>query len=917
VEAGVCAAGLICGALVAFDTGFVHRLSEYPLAYLPCPFLAWGALRFGARGAVTGTLLLAGLAVYSLLAGHGPFLTGDPAGNLRLVGGCLALVAAANLLLAAAAGERRQMFLEALDNENRLRLLLADQLDLICRFQPNGRLTFVNPAYCEFYGQTEEQLLGADFFQKIAPAEAAALRGKLAELAADREVWSFDRRAVGSDDHVEWQQYKIRRLIPEGGTGFEFQAVIQNITARKQAELALQKAKVSLEQVNHKLQVTANESRAAARAANRANAAKSEFLANMSHEIRTPLSGVMGMVELLAQTRLDVRQKEFASAAAESANALLHVINDVLDFSKIEAGKMLVAQEIFSLRGVVDGMLENAAAREPGKKITLAAILQRNLPHQLKGDPNRLRQVLLNLVGNGIKFTEQGEVVVRILPVFQTSSRIRLRFEVRDTGPGLGEDEAKKLFQPFTQADASSSRKFGGTGLGLAISRKIVELMGGRIGVNSDIGAGSTFWFELPFAVPPQPVLPRSFPGLVFAHVFVAAPGVSLRESLIEQLRGWGVDCREAASFAELACMIEHDLRATVLPLVLCDDEMLAQGGAELRRLLREKSGQLQCLLLAGPLATLDDADGDLALFSSVLLKPVREQSLFDALVAAVVGRKTDPLRPARQPGDTQLFQRSSPAVPRTPVSGLRVLAAEDHPFNRRLCQLMLDSFGISADWAVNGREAVEKFAPGRYDVILMDGHMPELDGHEAVAAIRRIETETSSPRVRIVAITANALVGEKERCLAAGMDDYLTKPFTSQQLYQALLAAGPARSGGAEDFDSTRLERLVLEMDRGSVTEMVADFLNELPERLTTIRRLHAAAQWPELRRSAHSLRGLLMLFGLPPLAEVFQAIEAAASQPDARRAGELIAGLDAPIEAAAGRLRDWLNLQKFRADE
>ncbi|MES1180877.1 MAG: MASE1 domain-containing protein, partial [Verrucomicrobiota bacterium] len=185
VEAGVCAAGLICGTLVAFDTGFVHRLPEYPLAYLPCPFLAWGALRFGARGAATGTLLMAGLAVYSLRAGHGPFLTGDPAGNLRLVGGCLAIVAAANLLLAAAAGERRRMFLEALDNENRLRLLLADQLDLICRFQPNGRLTFVNPAYCEFYGQTEEQLLGADFFQKLAPAEAAALRGKLAGLASD------------------------------------------------------------------------------------------------------------------------------------------------------------------------------------------------------------------------------------------------------------------------------------------------------------------------------------------------------------------------------------------------------------------------------------------------------------------------------------------------------------------------------------------------------------------------------------------------------------------------------------------------------------------------------------------------------------------------------------------------------------
>ncbi len=916
VEAGVCAAGLICGTLVSFDTWLVGGLREYPLAYLPGPFLVWGALRFGSRGAATGTLLVAGLAIYSLQTGRGPFLTGNPADNLWLVGGYIAMVAAANLLLAAAAGERRQAFLEALNHGNHLRLMLADQADLVCRFRPDGRLTFVNPAYCEFYGQTEGQLLGTDAYRKLAPAEAAALRENLAGMPADQPVWSFDRRAVGTDGHVEWQQCKIRRLIPEGRDDYEFQAVIQNITARKQAELALQEAKLSLEQLNHKLQITASESRAAAAEANRANIAKSEFLANMSHEIRTPLSGILGMVELLAQTRLDVRQKEFAAAAMESANALLHVINDVLDFSKIEAGKMLIAREVFSLRHVVDGVMENAAAREPEKKITLAAILNRTLPHQLEGDPNRLRQVLLNLVGNGIKFTGRGEVVVRVQPVFQNPGRLRLRFEIRDTGPGLAEGETRKLFQPFVQSDASSSRKFGGTGLGLAISRKIVELMGGRIGVNSALGGGSTFWFELPFAVPPQPVLARGFPGLVFAHVLVAAPNASLREALIEQLRGWGVDCREAASFAELSHQLEHDLGATVMPLVLCDDEMLAQGGAELRRQLREKNGRVQCLLLAGPLATLEDEEGDLALFASVLLKPVREQSLFDALVAVVVGRKPDSLRPAPQPGDTQLFQRESPAVQRTPISGLRILAAEDHPFNRKLCQLMLESLGASADWAVNGREAVEKFAPGRYDVVLMDGNMPELDGHEAAAVIRQREVETAAPkRVRIIALTANALVGERERCLAAGMDDYLTKPFNSQQLYQALLATGPTRPADVGSFDPTRLEQLVQEMDRSSVAEMVADFLNELPERLTTLRRLHAAAQWPELRRSAHSLRGLLLLFGLLPPSDVFQAVEEAASLPDVGRVDELMNGLDAQMAAAVTQLRDWLNQQKFRA--
>ncbi|MEI7534292.1 MAG: ATP-binding protein [Verrucomicrobiae bacterium] len=913
VESIICLAGLVAGTLIAFKYWFNYGVHNYPLACLPLPFLLWGGFRFGPRGATAGTLAATGMALYFLSQGvTGPYLTGDDLGDLRLFGAFIGLVALANLLLAAIATERQRAEINLAENEKRLRTVVADQSELICRFLMDGTITFANQAFCEFHGQTEAQLLGASFFQKLAANEATLLREKLAALPDDHPVWSFDRRAVGADDHVEWQQCNLRRFAKADGKGFEFQVVIQDITSRKQAEIALQEAKATLEKMNLQFQVAAKEANAAADQANRANAAKSEFLANMSHEIRTPLSGILGMIELLAQTRLDPRQKEFANAAAESANSLLHVINDVLDFSKIEAGKMNIAQEEFSLRPILDGVLENAATREPGKKINLAAIVRRDVPHRLVGDPIRLRQVLLNLIGNGIKFTEHGEVVVRIQPLSHAHGRIKLRFEIADTGIGLTPEQTRKLFQPFVQADTSSSRRFGGTGLGLAISRKIVELMGGRIGVNSAAGTGSTFWFELPFAVPAQSAIERSFPGLVFAQVFIAAPNASLRESLAERLRGWGMDCREVATAPELIRTLRHELGATILPIVLCDDEMLALGGAELRQRLAEDNGRVQCILLAGATAAIGDGQKDHGQFASVLLKPVREQPLFDALVNVVAGKKPESLRPVHLPGDTEIIKRT-PVAKRTPISDLRILAAEDHPFNRKLWQLMLDGFGAHADWTENGREAVEKFSSGSYDAILMDCNMPELDGHEATAAIRHIEVEKNvSPRVRIIAITANALAGERERCIAAGMDDYLPKPFTSQQLYQALLAAVPTDTTNTKFFEINQLEQLCGDLGRAAVCDMATDFLKELPDRLKEIHRLHAAAQWPDLKRAAHSLKGLLALFGLRPLSETLQVIEDAAGLADASGANTALAGLDAQAEKAISHLHDWRQNQR-----
>jgi CheY-like chemotaxis protein len=495
--------------------------------------------------------------------------------------------------------------------------------------------------------------------------------------------------------------------------------------------------------------------------------------------------------------------------------------------------------------------------------------------------------------------------------------KLLLRFEVVDTGIGLAPEEVRKLFQPFVQVDTSSSRKYGGTGLGLAISRRLIELMGGRVGVQSKPGAGSTFWFELPFGVPTQPPIERSFPGLVFLQAVVAVPNASQRQALVEQLHGWGVVCRGVGEARELARALRNDFRAAVIPLVICDEEMLAQGGDELGRLLAENQDRVQCILLASPVGSLGAEAAAPGALANVLLKPVREQPLFNALVASV--SEVEPTldeQLAAVAGQAAASALGTAEAKRTAISDLRILVAEDHPFNRKLCQLMLESFGAHAVWAANGREAVEKFSPGNCDAVLMDCNMPELDGFGATAAIRQLEADKKVSRpARIIALTANALAGERERCLAAGMDDYIAKPFTTQQLYQALVAAVP--SGGvpaaavaavANHFNPARLEQLCLELDRTAVAEMVGDFLADFPSRLTEIHRFHDAGQWRDLERTAHSLKGLAALFGFEELSGQFLAMEEGAETADAGRVKQVLAALGEPAESAAQQLRDWL---------
>ncbi|HEV2696300.1 MAG TPA: response regulator, partial [Verrucomicrobiae bacterium] len=370
---------------------------------------------------------------------------------------------------------------------------------------------------------------------------------------------------------------------------------------------------------------------------------------------------------------------------------------------------------------------------------------------------------------------------------------------------------------------------------------------------------------------------------------------------------------RAATTPAELVHAMRNDARSMVVPLVLCDDEMIATGGPDLRQLLADNRDHVPSLLLASPAGSLGEDEAGPSGFINVLLKPVREQPLFDALVSVVVELKLESKQPVEKVvGQTEFITRESVKPKRTAVSDMKILVAEDHPFNRKLAQLVLENFGATATWAVNGREAVEKFIPGGCDAILMDCNMPELDGFEATAAIRKIEAEKNPERrVRIIALTANALVGERERCLAAGMDDYISKPFTAQQVYNALLAAAPPPApptGALEQFNPARLEQLCKELDRAPVQDMVGEFLGEFPGRIAELKKLEGAKNWEELERAAHSLKGLAALFGFQKLADNFLVLEDGAEANDPVRVQAGFTTIDEQAEIAMRHLRGWL---------
>jgi PAS domain S-box-containing protein len=743
-----------------------------------------------------------------------------------------------------------------------------------------------NPAFERLFHYPSREVIGQNLDALITTTDMTDEAVRLTQQAMDGSVHGFSRRRRRDGSPVDVELFAVPVVVGEEKIGAlaMYHDITELVQARQEAE--------------------------------NANRAKSDFLANMSHEIRTPMNGVMGMIELAMDTSLSPEQRDYLQTSLDSAEALLALLNDILDFSKIESGKLELETIDFNLRVTVEDVAYAFAKRASDKGLELACLVHPSLKTGLRGDPGRIRQILVNLVGNAVKFTPQGEVVIRADPVSESETNETVRFSVQDTGIGIPKERQSAVFERFTQVDSSITRYFGGSGLGLTISKELVEAMGGEIGLDSSPGVGSTFWFTIPFEKQPAAKIhtaplrfgPAEVKGL---HVLGVDDHETTRMFLARMVEGFGCRIETTSSGAEALRLLQESYHnSDPFRIVLLDMDMPGEEGEQTARsILSDPGCQETSILILTSVKSREEARRLKALgCSGYLIKPLKQKMLFNALVDAT-GKE------ALKPSTGRLIAR--PEGVETYRQGKRILLAEDNSINQKLAVALLQKAGYTVETADNGLEAVEKIQRGGISAVLMDVQMPEMDGLEATQRIRH--WEAGKKHIPVIAMTAHALKEDRERCLKAGMDDYVAKPLEPGVLLNTLDrwtsiggAAGPAAIAGVAASDEV-VQQLPLDLnsalprfnnDRKFFAEMCLEFIVHLQSRIDSLKQAIADKDRETLTRDAHNLKGVSASFSAVPLARLAADLEVACNAEDLDRAASLIAS----IQEEAKRLQEFL---------
>ncbi len=762
-----------------------------------------------------------------------------------------------------------------------------------------GRIEFVNPQAEKVTGYSASEVLGQNpmmFRSGIHPDE---FYNSIVETLRSGRGWVGEVCNRNKKGDLYWEHSSIAPVLNQEGNITHYILVNEDITERKQIEEALKKAKT---------------------AAEAANVAKSNFLANMSHEIRTPLNGIMGMTGLLLDTELHEEQRNYAEMLRSSGELLLGLINDILDFSKIEAGKLEIETIEFDLRNTLEETAEFLALRAHEKGLELICRIDPGVNTFLIGDPGRLRQVLVNLIGNAVKFTTAGEVVIEAVTEYETDGQVSVRFNIRDTGIGIAKDKIPLLFDSFQQVDASTSRKFGGSGLGLAISKRLVELMNGRMGVKSIEGQGSDFWFTAVFDKGSRPDRDKMPPFADISGVRVLAVDDNAVNRIViaEQMRSWGVRHAEAEGALKAMEML-HTAHAAGNPfrVVITDMEMPGMDGEALARDIKADPALKDTLLV---MLTSSGIRGDsrrLARlgFSAYLTKPVRMFQLHDC-IAAVLGGSI--LHDEAQGTDIITSYRLREASRRN----ARILLVEDNKVNKLVALGILDKLGFSADTADNGREAIDMMEAVSYDIVFMDVQMPVMDGYQTTMAIRAGKTKAANPNVPIIAMTAHAMKGDREKCLQVGMDDYISKPISPRKLSKVLekwqpqaqaklqpaTDVTPGKTASEEAFPvfdyEGLMDRIMDDMDLAR--RIVATFMEEIPRMVNELREQIVGGDAGLAGRHAHKIKGAAASTGFMAISAIAEDMQQAGEKGQMEKINALMPELESQLELLKIKIHD-----------